>query len=190
MIKFCRVPEKRILGGKISVKQRILFKDYILYEDGRIYSNKVNRFLRPTFDKKGYMVVSLTNEKRKSKQYKLHRLLALSFIPNPNNLPQVNHKDGNKGNNSLNNLEWCDNSYNQLHSYKIGLHKPYSQKSTKRKNAKLSKEDVLFIRKHYIPYDKKYGKKPLCEKFGIGKTCFNRVINYISYTDILPYNKK
>lgn len=71
---------------------------------------------------KGYAVVTLCkNGIQKNKI--VHRLIAQTFIPNPNNLPQVNHKDGNKQNNNVNNLEWCDNSYNQLHANRMGLNK-------------------------------------------------------------------
>lgn len=55
------------------------------------------------------------------KRYRLHRLVAQAFIPNPNNLPQVNHIDGNKHNNHVSNLEWCDNGYNQRHAFANGL---------------------------------------------------------------------
>ena len=51
----------------------------------------------------------------------IHRLIALAFIPNPENLPQINHIDGNKLNNAIENLEWIDNSGNQLHAYRLGL---------------------------------------------------------------------
>lgn len=60
---------------------------------------------------KGYYVIGLTKNK-KEKQYKVHRLVAQAFIPNPYNLPQVNHKDANGLNNNVDNLEWCDAFYN------------------------------------------------------------------------------
>lgn len=69
---------------------------------------------------KGYLTLSLCkNSIQKNKM--VHRLVAEVFIPNSTNLPQVNHKDGNKQNNHVENLEWCDNSYNQLHANRIGL---------------------------------------------------------------------
>ena len=65
---------------------------------------------------KGYVYVTLVNRPyQKDKQYLLHRLVAETFIPNPNNYPEVNHKDENKQNNNVNNLEWCTHSYNMAY---------------------------------------------------------------------------
>ena len=88
---------------------------------GNIYSIKKDIIISPTYNHKGYLRVSLYNKK----QYILtiHRLVAKAFIPNPKNLPQVNHKDGNKTNNCVENLEWCDNSYNIKEAYRLGLKK-------------------------------------------------------------------
>lgn len=66
-------------------------------------------------DTKGYRVVSLTKN-GKGLTKKVHRLVAQAFILNPKNLPQINHIDGNKQNNTIKNLEWCDNAYNYKHS--------------------------------------------------------------------------
>lgn len=70
----------------------------------------------------GYQFIILYKNKI-SKNFYVHRLVAEAFIPNPNNLPEVNHKDGNKQNNCVSNLEWCTNGENQKHAYKTGLHK-------------------------------------------------------------------
>ena len=72
----------------------------------------------------GYYKVVLCNGS-KSKQVNIHRLIAIAFIPNPNNYPQVNHMDGDKQNNSINNLEWCTSKHNIRHSWAIGLSKAY-----------------------------------------------------------------
>lgn len=70
------------------------------------------RVLKPGIEKtRGYLSVTLLN-KGKQKTKPVHRLVALTFIPNPNNLPQVNHKDENKLNNCVDNLEWCNAKYN------------------------------------------------------------------------------
>lgn len=73
------------------------------------------RILKPEITKFGYMQISLCNENVKHKRFKVHRLVAKAFIPNHNNLPQINHIDEVKTNNSLSNLEWCDAFYNQNH---------------------------------------------------------------------------
>ena len=69
---------------------------------------------------KGYPIVYLSKEGR-SKTILVHRLVAKAFVINRNNKPQVNHIDGNKENNMVSNLEWVNNSENQLHAYKLGL---------------------------------------------------------------------
>ena len=68
---------------------------------------------------KGYSEVTFKN----GKNYLIHRLVAKEFIPNPNKLPQVNHIDGNKTNNCVDNLEWCTAKQNNIHAIKIGLRK-------------------------------------------------------------------
>ena len=76
------------------------------------------RVLKPMPDKKGYLHVrpSFGN---KGKAQKVHRLVAQLFIPNPKGLPSVNHKDGNKQNNKVENLEWCTHSENRLHATRV-----------------------------------------------------------------------
>ena len=72
----------------------------------------------------GYLIVSLYKNNKSSQKY-VHRLVAEAFIPNPDNLPEVNHKDGNKQNNCINNLEWCTSKENNWHRYHV-LHKCWS----------------------------------------------------------------
>ena len=82
------------------------------YKDGKdvVYTIK-EAILKPNASKQGYLYVTLCGEE-KDECPRINRLVAIAFIPNPNNLPVVNHKDENKANNNVENLEWCDYPYN------------------------------------------------------------------------------
>jgi hypothetical protein len=86
---------------------------------GNIFSYKSKKFLTPCIGTSGYPSVLLYNKKRSG--FLIHRLVAFHFLPNPSNLPFVNHIDGNKTNFSLDNLEWSSHSQNMSHAYKEGL---------------------------------------------------------------------
>tara|TARA_R110000796_G_scaffold226267_1_gene342770 strand:+ start:113 stop:571 length:459 start_codon:yes stop_codon:yes gene_type:complete len=80
------------------------FEHYIIFEDGKIM-NQYGKELKPCKNKKGYIQLVLSKNK-KQKNFSLHRLLALTFIPNPDNLPEVDHIDRDRSNNDLENLHW------------------------------------------------------------------------------------
>lgn len=91
------------------------FPDYEVSNLGRIksYKKHVNGYiLKPDINKDGYYQVHLNNKDNKRCTKQIHRLVAITFIPNPKNLRDVNHKDENKLNNSIDNLEWCSVEYN------------------------------------------------------------------------------
>lgn len=102
-------------------KDIINFPNYQISNLGNVYSKK-NYKIRKSFVSNGYLCIYLfKNGKRYRK--KIHRLVAEAFIPNPNNLPIINHIDGNKMNNIVSNLEWCTSKQNTIHAYKTGLMK-------------------------------------------------------------------
>lgn len=88
---------------------------YEIHEDGTIINLRANRTLRGNTNSYGYRVVRLTKD-GKHKDFKVHQLLAQAFIPNPNDYKCINHIDGNKLNNSLDNLEWCTHGQNTVHA--------------------------------------------------------------------------
>lgn len=93
--------------GKVKNIKRL---QYDINKKVFVYIEK-EKMLKPSKNKKGYLQVVL-QKKKKRKSQKVHRLVAEAFISNPNNLPIVNHKDENKQNNCVDNLEWCNNKYN------------------------------------------------------------------------------
>ena len=92
------------------------FKNYQITDDGRVWSKKSQRYLTPTFSKDGYLRVKLCYGNGKYKNASVHRIVAKTFIPNQNSLPQINHKDECKTNNSVENLEWCTAQYNNTYN--------------------------------------------------------------------------
>lgn len=84
--------------------------NYYIDEQGNVYNSKLQR-LKNLDNGRGYKCVRLYDGKKYHTKY-IHRLVAEAFIPNPYNLPQINHKDENKENNVVSNLEWCDCKYN------------------------------------------------------------------------------
>jgi hypothetical protein len=97
-----------------------IIEDYVVYEDGRVYSNKSNKFLK--HQKKTYPSVYLYLKDR-LKIYFVHRLIGENFIPNPLNKPYINHIDANRNNFSIDNLEWVTHSENMQHCWDNGFHK-------------------------------------------------------------------
>lgn len=88
------------------------YEDYEVSTWGRVFNKRTGNFLTPYHRHKGYLRVGLKNSKG-IKHFKVHRLVAKAFIPNPENKPQVNHIDGNPGNNSVTNLERVTNKENR-----------------------------------------------------------------------------
>lgn len=92
------------------------FERYQITDDGRVWSKISNKWLVPKVTQDGYLRVGLCNGTKKVKQALIHRLVAEAFIPNNDNLPQINHKDENKTNNKVENLEWCSSQYNNTYN--------------------------------------------------------------------------
>jgi hypothetical protein len=116
------------------------FSDYKASEDGQIHSSyRGGTTLKPVRTHRGYMRVTLCRNGKKFNK-SVHRLIAEAFIPNPEGLPEVNHKDFDKSNNAVSNLEWCTRAENQEHAdCKV-------RRGEAHHKAKLTKNDVTAMK--------------------------------------------
>ena len=87
------------------------YRDYMITSLGRVWSRKSNKFLKQRKDKNGYMLVNLYSDGT-CYTHKVHRIVAESFLENPKKFREINHKDEDKTNNNVKNLEWCNHKYN------------------------------------------------------------------------------
>jgi len=143
--------------------------EYYVTEDGIIRNNKL---LWKGISNKGYYYVCMYLN-GKNVKFNLHRIIAETYIPNPDNLPQVNHIDGDKLNNRIKNLEWVTNQKNRDHAIQNGLHFCGEQCE----KSKLTESDVKYIRDNYIPKHPEFGGIALTKKFGVGNAQISRIVN-------------
>lgn len=156
------------------------YEDYLVNENGDVFSKKNNKLLKPRESKNGYLKITLYKN-GKCKTFSIHRLVALAHLNNPNNYPVINHKDGNKLNNNISNLEWCTVSQNIKHAFDNGLCE--TCRAASRQNCKNAHEarikhldenlkelfDEIFIRKSKT--------KDISKKFNFSERYINEIKN-------------
>ena len=127
-----------------------IFKDISKFEDkyqisntGKVRNKKTGLILKPKYNQKGYQYIKLSINRYKSIKWYIHRLVGFHFIPNPENKPQINHKDGNPSNNNVDNLEWCTNEENQRHAVLNNLH----FQGENHRSSKFTNESILLLPK-------------------------------------------
>jgi len=143
---------------KDNIEWRVIpnFPMYKISEYGDIYSYyKSGKMLKPKSDKDGYLAVILIENKVRH-DLRVHRLVALAFLDNPDNLPIINHKDLNVSNNHYSNLEWCTYTHNTVHYYANGI--------SKRTLSSLNKEEMLSL---VADYNKGCSQKELKVKYNL-----------------------
>jgi DNA-binding transcriptional regulator YiaG len=147
----------------MAKKQPLSLEDYIITKNGEVFNKKNGHKLKPQINGTGYYRVGIGG-----KLCFVHRLVAKLYIPNPENKPQVNHKDGNKLNNNVDNLECVTNKENTIHAIKTGL-QPIEEKS---KVAKLKRSQVQFIKSH-----DEMTRKELADLFNISENTISDIRN-------------
>lgn len=179
-------------GGSMKC---IRYGNYDIYEDGRIYSHFREKFLKPETTVHGYKQVTLFLD-RKILRIRVHQLVALLFVQNPNNLPVVNHKDGNKNNNHYTNLEWSTYKWNNEHARITGLNNVSASNKKRWENKEFRKQTSRNISQGLKRCGKAAGEKN--PRFRYRITCDGIVITRIelakklglsqSRTDALIFN--
>lgn len=142
--------------------------EYEITKEGEVINNR-GRKLSPYLTGKGYLYVCING-----KSVSVHRLVAVKYISNPMALPCVNHKDGDKTNNHVDNLEWCTYSQNSTHSYQLGLSKIKLGEDTS--NAVLSESLVKEIKSTFVKGSRTNGASALARKFNVGITTVHDIV--------------
>lgn len=150
--------------------RRLTIDDYEITRDGKVINKHTGHTLAPQPNGKGYLRVSIGK-----KLMFIHRLVAEKYIPNPENKPQVNHKDGNKLNNCVDNLEWVTNQENRNHAVDNDLQVTGEKCSW----SKLTEDNVREIRAN-PGYENEYWAR----KFGVSRSTISDVVNYRTWKHI------
>ena len=153
---------------------------FVATKDGQIIGKR-GKPLVGHIDRCGYREV-LLSENGVTNQYRVHRLIAETFIPNPDNLPCVNHKDGDKLNNAVTNLEWCTRSENTQHAYATGLERKIC--GEEHHAHKLTEEQVKYIKQVYIKRNPFFGAVALSRLFGVDRTTIHDIVRGKTWRNI------
>lgn len=146
---------------------------YRRIDKGKCHREWKEHLLKFSIDNCGYFRTSLAKN-GVNRTVKVHRVVAEAFIPNPSNLPQVNHKDGNKQNNCVENLEWVTQSENLKHAFSTGLK---TNKCENNPSHKLTLSQVEWIKEHCIKRDKTFGVIALAKRFNVHRKTIDRIVN-------------
>lgn len=180
--------------GSESLKESEEFRKFFIKDYGPIWINnlgtkvisKTGKVIHIYRNENGYLQVQggTTQGSRESVKrwnFTIHRLVATVFIPNPNNLPEVNHKDGNKFNNCVENLEWCTGEENMQHAVKNGLRGDY--KGSKNGRHKLNEEQVRDIK--IMLRDNKFTHKEIADAYGVSKVTIDCISNGRNWSHVI-----
>lgn len=158
--------------GRVKGVDRVIVK-----KDGRV--THIKEAIKKQCKTKGHLVTRLSNVVESRCCY-VHRFIAIAFIPNPENKPYINHKDGNKNNNSISNLEWCTSSENNQHAIDNGL-RSYKKGCSHRLSI-FSESEVLKIRQLY---NAGIRLSDITKMLNKDRSSISNIAKGISYTNVI-----
>jgi predicted DNA-binding protein YlxM (UPF0122 family) len=170
-----------------------IWKDILGYENlykisnyGNIISYRIyktGKLMKPSTDKDGYLQIGLRDIDRKRKWFRMHRLVAIAFIENPLNLPKINHKDGKVNNNYVENLEWCDDSWNNKYRHILN---PDIFKGENCPHTKHTNEEILQI--YNLAWEEELTQKEIANMFNVTRKYVSNIKRGSSWTSVTHHD--
>lgn len=145
-----------------SIKE---FPNYEININGIVRNRKTGKVKQQYINDSGYCMVTLHKDNNNGKPRRVHRLIAKHFIPNPDNKPHINHKDGNPLNNHVSNLEWCTHKENMQHGFRTGL---INNSGEKNGQSKLTQKQVLEIKERLADGESQYS---ISKDYPVSRSC-------------------
>lgn len=147
---------------------------YSITKCGKVYSHRSDKFMSQRISEYGYCLIVLKNHNNYSSSFRVHRLVADAFIPNPDWLEFVNHKDADRTNNNVDNLEWVTHKQNVEHMFKMG-------RNPKTQRKRLSFDTVQEIRQRYVLRCPFNGRLALAAEYDVSPETIRRIVNGYAY---------
>lgn len=157
---------------------------YSVTSDGKVWGHKRKKFLTACPNSRGYFVVTLHGHGKTTKS--VHRLVAENFLPQIEGKDQVNHINGNKANNSVDNLEWCNSSENHFHAVQtLGRKHTDTQRQAARRNGiscrRIEMDDARQIRHDYVTGE--FTQRMLGDRYGISRDAVGLILRNKTYKE-------
>lgn len=169
--------KKLIYPGIPNGKNRFLISSC-----GELMNEKSGKIYKQETLRTGYQSVRVGFGRYGRLSIIIHKAVACTFIPNPEHMPMINHKDGDKTNNRVDNLEWCTCGYNVKHAYDNGLIK--KQIGEKNHQSKLKESDVIEIRNQYKSGSNESSMRALAKKYGVSRNVILKIIHRETWKNV------
>lgn len=157
---------------------------FLISSMGRLMNKNTGTIYRPELLRTGYLSVRVGLSRCERIHIILHKAVAYTFIKNTKSLSIVNHKDGNKQNNEVSNLEWCTARDNVIHAYSNQLIEKSNISGENNSQSKLTEDEVSSIRKEYKRGSRQCGERALSRKYNVSHSTIHSIIKHKSWSHV------